>query len=86
MQLSEIKKSLINVLTIVVTAGPWILKAMNVFPGSEGTQIATLLSSVLGIAAVALHYLVPNTTTDPIVAQTQSVRLQGFEASRGAPA
>jgi hypothetical protein len=75
MNLSSIRKTVINVLTILVTAGPWILKAMNVFPGTNGTVVATLLSSVLGFAAVALHYLVPNTTTDPLVAANQSVKL-----------
>jgi hypothetical protein len=75
MNVSSIRKVLINVLTIVVTAGPWILKAMDVFPGTNGTMIATLLSSVLGFAAVVLHYLVPNTTTNPKVAAEQSVKL-----------
>jgi hypothetical protein len=75
MNLSHVRKTLINILTIVVTAGPWILKAMNVFPGSQGTAIATVLSAVLGLFAAVLHYLVPNTTTDPTVAATQSVRL-----------
>lgn len=71
MQFSEIKKTVINVLTVVVTAGPWILDALNLFPG--GTVAATLVSSVLGVAGVILHYLVPNTTDDPEKARTQSM-------------
>jgi hypothetical protein len=71
MQFSEIKKTVINVLTVVVTAGPWVLNALNVFPG--GTVAATFVSSILGVAGVALHYLVPNTTDDPEKARTQSM-------------
>jgi hypothetical protein len=74
MQISEIKKTVINVLTIVVTAGPWVLDALNAFPGGAGA--ATAVSSVLGILGIVLHYLVPNTTTDPVKAQTQSVVLK----------
>lgn len=84
MQLSEIKKTVINVLTLIVTVGPWIADAAGLVHLS--TDSLTLLSTVLGLAGSVLHWLVPNTTTDPIVAQTQSVRLKGFEASRGAPA
>jgi hypothetical protein len=83
MHLSAIKKTLINVLTVVVTAGPWILKSVDLLPGTpaQQTTLATAVSSVLGLAAVLLHYLVPNTTTDPTVAATQSVRLVGPSAA-----
>lgn len=74
MSLSSIRKSVINVLTIVVTATPWILSEMNVEP-FKGTATAAVVSSVLGLIGVALHYKVPNTTTDPTVAATQSVKL-----------
>lgn len=73
MQFSEIRKTVINVLTVVVTAGPWVLKAMDILPGSSGTAIATVVSAVLGVAGVLLHYLVPNTTDNPQVAETSSV-------------
>jgi len=82
MNLSAYKKTLINVLTIVVTAGPWILDALRVLPGGAGT--ATVVSSVLGVAAVVLHTLVPNTTTDPHVAATSSVKLVDSSARRAA--
>jgi hypothetical protein len=73
MNLSSVRKTVINVLTVVVTAGPWVLRAMNLLPG--GTLAATAVSAVLGIAGMVLHYLVPNTTTNPAVASTQSVKL-----------
>lgn len=83
--MNRIRKTLVAILTVVVTAGPWVLKAMNVIPGTEGTAIATLVSTVLGLAAIVLHYLVPNTTTDPAVAATQSVKLVGPSAIVAAP-
>lgn len=73
MTISSIKKTIINVLTVVVTTGPWVLHALNMFPG--GTAAATLVSVALGIAGIVLHWLVPNTTTNPNVAATQSVKL-----------
>lgn len=74
MQLSEVRKTVINVLTAVVTATPWILRAMEVAPFKD-TAVATTVSAVLGIVAIVLHYLVPNTTTLPEVAATSSVKL-----------
>lgn len=73
MNLTSVRKTVINVLTVVVATGPWILYALNEFPGGE--KAAALTSSVLGLAGVILHYLVPNITTDPTVAATQSVKL-----------
>lgn len=72
MNLSSIKKSVISVLTIVVTVGPWIAQAVGII----NVPAAAVISSVLGLAGSVLHFLVPNTTTDPVVAQTQSVRLK----------
>lgn len=81
MQLSEVKKSVINVLTLVLAIGTPALNYAGILhlPGN----VVLAVSTVLAIAGSVLHYLVPNTTTDPVVAQTQSVRLKGFEASRG---
>jgi hypothetical protein len=73
MNFTSIRKTIINVLTVVVTAGPWILNALGMFPGGE--KSAAIVSAVLGVAGVILHYLVPNTTTDPSVAAVQSVKL-----------
>jgi hypothetical protein len=74
MELSAITKTVVNVLTVVVTAGPWVLDALHVFPG--GTAAATIVSSVLGVAGVILHYLAPNQTVHPAKAERQSVRLK----------
>lgn len=82
MNLSEIKKTVINVLTVVATAGPWVLDALHLFPG--GTAAATVVSSVLGIIGTVLHYLAPNTTTNPKVAETQSVRMKTARKPRRA--
>jgi hypothetical protein len=73
MNLTSIRKTVINVLTVVLTAGPWILDALKLFPG--GTAATATVSAVLGVIGVILHYLVPNTTTNPQVAATQSVKL-----------
>lgn len=83
MQFSEIKKTVINVLTAVVTAGPWILDALNLFPG--GIVAATFVSSILGVAGVILHYLVPNTTNDPEKARTQSMVYKPEKVTRSVP-
>jgi len=71
MNLSRVKKSVISVLTIIVTVGPWIANAVGVI----NLPAAAVISGVLALAGSVLHYLAPNTTTDPNVAQTQSVKL-----------
>ena len=71
MSLSTIKKSIITVLTIVCTVGPWVAQAA----GQISEPTAAVLSSVIAVAGTILHYLVPNTTTDPNIAATQSVKL-----------
>jgi hypothetical protein len=80
--ITAIKKTVINVLTVIVSAGPWVLDALHLFPG--GTAAATVVSSVLGIIGIVLHYLVPNTTTNPQVAATQSVKLVSPVTAHGA--
>jgi hypothetical protein len=75
MQFSEIKKSAIAVATLVVSVTPWILRAMEVEP-FKGTAAATFVSSVLGVLGIVAHYLVPNTTDDPLVAARSSVVLK----------
>jgi hypothetical protein len=73
MSLSSVKKSVINVLTLVVTVGPLILQvvgAIHLDPAVLGA-----VTGVLALAGSALHYLSPNTTTDATVAATQSVKL-----------
>lgn len=81
MSFSSIRKSVINVFTVIVTATPWILSAMSV-PPFKDTATAVVVSSVLGLIGAALHYKVPNVTTDPTVAATQSVKLVSPSPSR----
>jgi hypothetical protein len=69
--LSSVKKTVINVLTIVVTVGPWVAQAV----GAINVPAAAVISSGLALVGAVLHYLVPNTTTNPQVAATQSVKL-----------
>lgn len=73
MDLSAVKKSVINVLTLVIAIGTPALDYLGVLhlPGN----VALVISTVVGLAGAILHYLVPNTTTDPHIAKTQSVRL-----------
>jgi hypothetical protein len=75
--LSSVKKTVINVLTIVVTVGPWIAQAVGVI----NVPAAALISGVLATAGAILHYLAPNTTTNPQVAATQSVKLVDAKAA-----
>jgi hypothetical protein len=72
-KLTAVKKTLINVLTLVGVIGAPTLQYANVIhlPGND----VLILSTVIGIAGSVLHYLAPNTTTDPNVAATQSVKL-----------
>ena len=73
MQISEITKTVVNVATLVVSVGTLILHYTNGFlPGSA----AAVVSVVVAVAGAIVHYLAPNTTTNPHVAQTQSVRLR----------
>lgn len=74
MNLTAIRKSIINVLTVLVTVTPWVLKALDE-PPFQGTATATVVSSLLGLVGVLTHYKVPNVTTDPVVAASSSVKL-----------
>lgn len=76
MELSVFTKAIVNVLTVLVTAIPWVLKGLDVLPGTSGTTLATVISIVGGVLGAVLHLLAPNTTTDPHIAATQSVRLK----------
>ena len=72
MSFSSIRKTIINILTIVLTIGPWIAQAVGVI----SVPAAGVISGVVALAGAILHYLVPNTTTDPNVAANQSVILR----------
>lgn len=73
MNLSAIRKAVINVLTVVLTIGGPTLDYLGVIhvPGN----VILVISGLIGLAGSVLHYLVPNTTLDPNVAATQSVKL-----------
>lgn len=81
MKFSEVRKAAINIGTTLVTATPWILHSLNEEP-FKGTSTATVVSCLLGLLGVAMHYQVPNTTNDPAVAATQSVVLKDSVAHR----
>lgn len=79
MQLSEITKSIVTAATLIVSVGTLILHETSGFlPGSA----ATVISVVVGVAGLIVHYLAPNTTTNPKVAERQSVRLRKPRAGR----
>jgi hypothetical protein len=73
MNLSEIKKTVISVLTLVVSVGTPLLNYLGIF--NLPANVVYTISTVVAIAGSILHYLVPNTTTDPEVAQRSSVKL-----------
>ena len=73
MNFTSVKKTVINVLTLVLTVGPLILQvagAIHLDP-----SLLALITGGLAVAGSVLHYLAPNTTTDPDVAANQSVKL-----------
>jgi protein-S-isoprenylcysteine O-methyltransferase Ste14 len=73
MNLSSVKKAVINVLTLVLSVGPWILEAANAIHVDPTTLAG--ITGVLAVIGSIVHYLAPNTTTNPDVAATQSVKL-----------
>jgi hypothetical protein len=73
MQLSEINKTIINVCTLVVSVGTPILSFTT---GILPPNVAFWISGVVAVAGAVVHWAVPNTTTDPQVAATQSVKLK----------
>lgn len=79
MQLSEITKSVVTVATLVVSIGTLVLQYTT---GFLPQNVALWISAIVGAAGAIVHYLAPNTTNDPIVAETQSVRLKKRPAKR----
>ena len=73
MQLSEIKKAVISILTLVIAIGTPALDYIGVL--HLPANVALIISTIVGVAGSVLHYLVPNTTTDPTVAASSSVKL-----------
>ena len=74
-QLSEVRKAVINFCTLVgVLGGPAISMAASL--PSPGKWVVFGISCVVGVCGLIVHYYVPNETTDPHIAATQSVRLK----------
>jgi hypothetical protein len=73
-QLSEVRKTVINVATLIVSIGSLILgmPGIDLWPA----QVAAIVSLVVAVAGAVLHYLVPNTTADPARAAGRSVALK----------
>lgn len=72
--ISEVRKAVINVCTVVGTVGPPVASLAT--DGLLPAGVAYAISAAVGLTGTVLHYLVPNETTDPDVAATQSVRLK----------
>lgn len=72
-EFSSITKAVIQVLTLVVAVGtPLLSYTTGILP----EKVAYTISAVVGISGTILHYIAPNTTTNPEVAQSQSVKLK----------
>ena len=67
------RKTIINVCTLVVAVGTPVLAQTT---GWLPENVAYTISAVVSVSGIILHYLVPNTTTDPNVALNQSVALR----------
>jgi protein-S-isoprenylcysteine O-methyltransferase Ste14 len=81
MQISEITKTIVNVATLIVSVGTLVLHYTT---GFLPANVAVWISVIVGIAGAIVHYLAPNTTTDPTIAKTQSVRLRKSHATKAA--
>lgn len=81
MQISEITKTIVNVLTLVVSVGTLILHYTT---GFLPANVAVVVAGVVAFAGAVLQYLAPNTTTNPEVARTQSVRLRSVKPRKRA--
>lgn len=72
MELSTITKSIIAFCTLVVSVGTPIMN-MDLHWLPQG--VANTIAIVVGAAGLIVHYLTPNTTINPSVAASQSVKL-----------
>lgn len=79
MELSAVTKTVVNVATLVVSVGTLVLHYTN---GFLPANVAVWVSGIVAAAGAVVHFLAPNTTTDPVVAETQSVRLKGNKPAR----
>lgn len=73
MSLSEVNKTVVTVLGLVVSVGAALLPTVT----TVSPQVAGVVSVVLGVATAVLNYLVPNETTNAGRVTGRSVRLKG---------
>lgn len=81
MNLSEITKTIITALGLVVSVGTMLL---HTFGGFLPANIAAIISSVVGIATIVLNYAAPNETKSAERAVGRSVRLKGQKPVKAA--
>lgn len=74
MQLSEAKKTIVNVLGLVVAVGGY---AINDATGLVPEGAAKWIAFAIGVATIVVSYLATNTTTDPARVVGRSVALKG---------
>ena len=74
LELSRVTKVVINVCTLIVAVGAPIVSynTTNILP----ENVALTISLIVAIAGAIIHYLSPNLTDDPKVAEHQSVALR----------
>ena len=73
MNLSEINKTIVTVLGLIVSVGTALLPTVT----TVSPQVATVVSVVVGVGTAVLNYLVPNETKVPARVVGRSVRLKG---------
>lgn len=73
-QLSEIRKTVITALGLIVSVGGFIINDGGHF---IPTNIAAVISAAVGLATIALTYLAPNEATRAARVAGRSVRLKG---------
>lgn len=74
MQLSEVTKTVVNVLGLLIAVGGY---AVNDATGLLPDGVAKWVAFGIGVATVVVSYLAPNQTTDPTRAVGRSVRVKG---------
>lgn len=74
MNLSEITKTIVTALGVVVSVGTMILQVTT---GFLSPTVAVWISGVVGVATVILNYLAPNETALAERAVGRSVRVKG---------
>ena len=78
MQLSEVKKTVVTALGIIVALGAFVSQNLGFLSSIPwGAKLLTVVGLVAGAATVILNYLAPNETTNAERAVGRSVRIKG---------